>query len=136
VCTTPDKDTWELYYLPDDFSQARDLAAAHPEKLKELQDLFWQEAEKYKVLPLLGGFSVFFGILPPMPTITRQTFYGDVANIASGMIPRVYGHSYAIEADLRIPGGALRASSWPRPTRWAASRSGSTGTDCCTTVTR
>jgi len=101
----PDKDTWELYYLPDDFSQAKDLAAAHPEKLKELQDLFWQEAEKYKVLPLLGGFSVFFGILPPMPTITRHTFYGDVANIASGMIPRVYGRSYAIEADLSIPTG-------------------------------
>jgi arylsulfatase A-like enzyme/uncharacterized membrane protein len=100
----PDNDTWELYYLPNDFSQAKDLAAAHPEKLKELQDLFWQEAEKYKVLPLLGGLSLLFGILPPMPTSTRQTFYGDVANIASGMIPRVYGHSYAIEADLRIPG--------------------------------
>ena len=47
-----------------------------------------------------AAFSVFFGILPPMPTITTHTFYGDVQNIASGMIPRVYGHSYAIEAEL------------------------------------
>ena len=38
-----------------------------------------------------------------MPTITTQTFYGDVQNIASGMIPRVYGHSYAIEAELSVP---------------------------------
>ena len=51
----PDHDKWELYYLPDDFTQANDLAKEHPEKLKELQDLFWEEAEKYHVLPLLGG---------------------------------------------------------------------------------
>ncbi len=99
----PEQDTWELYYLPDDFTQANDLAAENPEKLAELKELFWEEAEKHNVLPLLAGFSVFFGILPPMPTITTHTFYGDVENIASGMIPRVYGHSYAIEAELSVP---------------------------------
>ena len=51
----PDTDRAELYYLPDDFSQARDLAAEHPEKVAELRELFWEEAEKYLVLPLLGG---------------------------------------------------------------------------------
>ena len=50
----PDQDPTELYYLPDDFTQARDLAAEHPEKVKELKELFWQEAEKYKVLPLMA----------------------------------------------------------------------------------
>ena len=99
----PEQDTWELYYLPDDFTQANDLAAEHPEKLAELKELFWEEAEKHNVLPLLAAFSVFFGILPPMPTITTHTFYGDVQNIASGMIPRVYGRSYAIEAELSVP---------------------------------
>ena len=100
----PEQDTWELYYLPDDFSQANDLAAENPEKLAELKELFWEEAEKHNVLPLLAAFSVFFGNLPPMPTITTQTFYGDVQNVTSGMIPRVYGRSYAIEAELSIPG--------------------------------
>ncbi len=99
----PEKDTWELYYLPEDFTQANDLAAEHPEKLAELKQLFWEEAEKHNVLPLLAAFSFFFGILPPMPTITTYTFYGDVQNIASGMIPRVYGHSYAIDAELSVP---------------------------------
>ena len=42
----PDKDPWQLYFLPDDFSQAKDLAGEHPEKLKELQDLWWAEAER------------------------------------------------------------------------------------------
>ncbi len=99
----PAEDTWELYYLPDDFSQAHDLAAENPEKLAELETLFLEEAEKHNVLPLLAAFSVFFGILPPMATTTTQTFYGDVENIASGMIPRIYGRSYAIEAELSVP---------------------------------
>ena len=60
----PEQDRWELYYLPDDFSQAKDLAAQHPERLSELRELFWQEAERNRVLPLLGGMSIFFGMLP------------------------------------------------------------------------
>ena len=66
---------------PTTSRQAHDLAAEHPEKLTELKELFWQEAERNRVLPLLGGISVFFGILPPMPTITRFSFAGDVQNI-------------------------------------------------------
>ena len=38
-----------------------------------------------------------------MPTKTIQTFHGDVQNIASGMIPRIAGRSYAIEAELSVP---------------------------------
>ena len=101
----PAQDVWELYYLPDDFSQAHDLAAAHPDKLRELQELWWAEAERNRVLPLLGGLSVLFGQLPPMPTVTRFTFAGDVQNVQRGMVPRVYGRSYAIEAQLTIPEG-------------------------------
>lgn len=101
----PDDDVWELYYLPDDFSQAHDLAADNPDKLAELVELFWSEAERHRVLPLLGGFAAFFGILPPMPTQTRFTFAGDVQNIQTTMIPRIYGRSYAIEADVHVPEG-------------------------------
>ena len=101
----PDADVWELYHLPDDFSQAHDLAAEHPDKLAELKRLWWREAERNRVLPLLGGLSMFFGILPPMPTETRFTFAGDVQNVQRGMVPRVYGRSYAIEADLWVPDG-------------------------------
>jgi arylsulfatase A-like enzyme/uncharacterized membrane protein len=102
----PDRDVgWELYYLPDDFSQAKDVAADHPEKVTELQELWWQEAERNRVLPLMGGMSVIYGILPPLPTVTRFTFAGDVQNVQRGMIPRIYGRSYSIEADLIVPEG-------------------------------
>ena len=101
----PDQDPVELYYLPDDFTQARDLAADNPEKVKELKELFWAEAEKYNVLPLLATLAPFFGIVPPLPEIAKQEFRGDVQNVLSGMIPRIYNHSYAISADLVIPPG-------------------------------
>jgi arylsulfatase len=101
----PDKDDWELYYLPDDFSQAKDLAGQNPEKLAELKELFWKEAERNRALPLLGSLSVFFGILPPMPTTTRFTFAGTVQNVQKGLVPRIAGRSYAIEAELVVPAG-------------------------------
>ncbi|WUJ74973.1 arylsulfatase [Kribbella soli] len=100
----PDRDVgWELFHLPDDFTQARDIAADHPDKVAELQDLWWQEAERNRVLPLMGGMSVIYGILPPLPTITRLRFAGDVQNIQRGMTPRIQGRSYAIEAELHVP---------------------------------
>lgn len=101
----PDADPVELYYLPDDFSQAHDLAGEHPDKVEELKALFWQEAERYRVLPLLATMSTFFGMLPPIPDDTTFEFRGGVQNVMSGMIPRIYNRSYAISADLVIPDG-------------------------------
>ena len=99
-------DPAELYYLPDDFTQAHDLAAEHPEKVQELKELFWEEAERYKVLPLLATLSTFFGILPPIAG-------GDDVRVprrrperaCPGMIPRIYNRSYSITADLVVPEG-------------------------------
>lgn len=47
-----DADTWELYHLDSDFSESTDLAGKHPEKLRELVDLWWEEARRHHVLPL------------------------------------------------------------------------------------
>ena len=51
--------------------------------------------------PLAG----FFGMLPPLPEVATFEFRGDVQNVLSGMIPRIYNHSYSITADLVIPSG-------------------------------
>jgi arylsulfatase A-like enzyme len=101
----PESDPVELYYLPDDFAQARNLAAENPEKVEELRALFWQEAEANHVLPLLGGLTSFFGVVPPLPKETTFVFRGDIQNVPSGMIPRIYNHSYTISAELVIPQG-------------------------------
>ena len=102
----PDRDApWELYDLTTDFSQAHDVAAQHPDKVQELQELWWAEAERNRVLPLWGGACVMYGILPPLPTIARFDFAGDVQNVQRGMVPRVMGRSYAIEGQLVVPEG-------------------------------
>ncbi|UHQ19512.1 arylsulfatase [Lysobacter sp. KIS68-7] len=52
-----DDDKWELYNIEQDFSQASDLSAQEPKKLRELQDLFMAEAAKFNVLPLDDRFA-------------------------------------------------------------------------------
>ncbi len=47
-----DQDVWELYNVSEDFSQADNLAAKHPEKLKELQEVFNREAVRNNVFPI------------------------------------------------------------------------------------
>ena len=101
----PDADPVELYYLPDDFAQAKNLADEHPEKVEELRKLFWEEAERYQVLPILGGLSSFYGIVPPIPKESKFTYRGRIENVAAGMIPRIYNHSYTISADIVVPEG-------------------------------
>ena len=55
---TPDHDTWELYNLDEDWTQANDLAAAEPEKLAQMRELFSIEAAKNSVYPVGGGLWV------------------------------------------------------------------------------
>lgn len=46
------EDVWDLYNTNEDFSLSKNIALQNPGKLKELQDLFMSEAEKYHVLPI------------------------------------------------------------------------------------
>jgi len=47
-----EQDEWELYHVAEDFSESKNLAEQHPDKLKELQKIFDEEAWKYNVYPL------------------------------------------------------------------------------------
>ena len=46
---------WELYHLPEDFSQANDLAAVHPDKLEQLKTLFKEVSKDNLVWPIGAG---------------------------------------------------------------------------------
>ncbi len=99
--------TWELYDLTKDWTQSDDVAAANPAKLKELQDLFWTEAEKYQVLPL--DSSVATRVVLPKPSLaagrTVFTYKGELTGIPPGDAPSVLNTSYMITADIEIPKG-------------------------------
>ena len=102
---------WELYNVANDFSEANDLAAKEPKKLRELQDLFWAEAAKYSVLPLdnskINRFDVNL-----RPSLTRGrtefTYYPGMARIPEGTAPDFKNKSYRIVADVQIPEGGAQ----------------------------
>lgn len=101
----PDNDKWELYHLEEDFSEANNLAEKHPEKVAELKKLFWEDAEKYHVTPILASMAPFFGLNPPPTAQTKFTYYPGTESIEPGMIPHIYNRSFTITADLNIPAG-------------------------------
>jgi arylsulfatase len=100
----PDKDKCELYNLDEDFSQADDVADKYPDKVRELTALFWAEADKNQVLPLLGEMAIAWGFPKYSTGQTKFTYYDGTENISSGMIPPIYNRSYSISADLVNPG--------------------------------
>ena len=82
---------WELYNIADDYSENNDLAAKNPDKLKELQALFMDEARKYQVLPLDN--SILERALAPRPSATAGrtefTYSGEVSGLPDGNAPNL-----------------------------------------------
>lgn len=53
--TTFEKDRWQLFNVARDPSESTDLSQQNPHKLKELQQLWQTEAQKYGALPLMDA---------------------------------------------------------------------------------
>jgi arylsulfatase len=99
--------TWELYKLDDDVTEANDLAATMPDKLKEMQDVFYSEAKKYDVLPLDNSTLARF--LTPRPSATAGrtlfTYSGELSGVPASAAPNILDKSYIITAQVEIPEG-------------------------------
>ena len=98
---------WELYNLTEDYSEANDLAAKMPDKLREMQELFLVEATKYNVFPLDN--SVLPRLLAPRPSATAGrnafTYSGEMSGLPDSDAPSILNKSYTITADVEIPQG-------------------------------
>jgi arylsulfatase len=96
---------WELYNIANDYSQNNDLAARNPDKLKELQGLFTEEARKYQVLPLDNSW--LQRAVAPRPSAvagrTEFTYSGEVSGIPYSSAPDLVGKSFKITADVEVP---------------------------------
>jgi len=99
--------TWELYDLTKDWTQYDDIAARNPDKLKQLQDLFWVEANRYQVLPL--DSSVATRLVTPRPSLTAGrtdfVYSGEMTGTPNGDAPSVLDKSYRFTAEVEIPQG-------------------------------
>ena len=95
---------WELYKLTDDWSECNDLAESEPKKLTELQNLWWEEAEKHGVLPLDDrGFELFrarFRDLSPHPTSRKYVYRPPMSPIPGQASAAIGGRSFDLTATI------------------------------------
>jgi len=91
-------DVWELINTREDFTESNNLAEQYPEKLQELIDLWWEEAEKYDVLPLENiSWSDITRYNPESVTDrTEFVYYGGMTHIGSAAAPPTVNCSYTM----------------------------------------
>lgn len=105
-----DDDDWELYHVAEDRSECRNLAAAMPDKLAELVDLWWREAEKHGVLPLddrtLELFGARFRNRSPHRADRHYTYRPPMSPLPAQVGAAIGGRSWDLEARIDRPAGA------------------------------
>jgi len=98
-----DDDPWELYHQAEDYSQAHDLAAERPEKLAELIDLWWTEAEAHNVLPLDDRGRERF-IDPKRPAASEERdvyrYHAGTSPVPNPSLPRILNCEHSVTARL------------------------------------
>lgn len=99
---------WELYHIDEDFSESNNLAKQNPDKLKELQRLFYIEAVKYDVLPL-DNSKVERLDVKNRPSLTegrsKFVYYDGMTRIPEGSAPDLKNKSFGISAVIDVPAG-------------------------------
>ena len=98
---------WELYNVNEDFSQSQDLAKQFPDKLKELQSKFLEEAKLYDVLPLDPRFSERMdpSLRVAGKPVTSWNYFGNNVWLPEPIGPKLYPRAHVVSADLEIPKG-------------------------------
>lgn len=104
-----DKDRWELFHIESDRSQCHDLADAHPEKLEELKQLWFDEAAKYNGLPL-ADLNILETLTRWRPYLVGErksfTYYPNTAELGIGAAVDIRGQSFSILAEVSVDSGA------------------------------
>jgi arylsulfatase A-like enzyme len=107
-----DRESWELYNIAEDPAESHDVAAEYPDRLRGLIDLWWGEAEKYKVLPLDGSLQARLAVERPQTSKprTRFVYYPKASVVPAFAAPPIYNRPHSIEVDAEIPSGDGLAS--------------------------
>lgn len=104
-----DTEQWELYCLSDDWSECNDLAAQDPDKLAELVDLWWQEAERHGVLPLDDRMVELFGARfrpnSPHPEDRRYVYRPPMSPMPGQACAAIGGRAFDLTATLTREAG-------------------------------
>ena len=90
-----------------DPTESNDLAAQMPDKLKQMQDVFYAEAKKNDVLPLDNTSLTRWNAPKPNLTGGRKvfTYSGVLTGVPNSGAPSILNKSYTITAEVDIPKG-------------------------------
>jgi arylsulfatase len=105
---TPDQDSWELYHLDEDWTQAHDLAGSEPEKLAQMRETFSIEAAKNSVFPIGGGLWVP-AIHPELRISTpyrEWNFTGDITRMPEFCAPALGNRENRLTITADLPASA------------------------------
>lgn len=100
-----DQDKWELFHVDEDRSESTNVADQHPDKLKELQDLWFEEAKKNFVLPLDDRTATEqLTIERPQfePPREQYLYYPDASPVPEAVAVNIRGKSYKIIANMDV----------------------------------
>ena len=105
-----DTELWELYHLADDVSECVDLANEQSEKLNELIDLWWSEAERNGVLPIdergIDLFGARFRDRSPHPANRKYVYRPPMTPINAQASAAVGGRSWELTAQISSDGSS------------------------------
>ncbi len=98
---------WELYNVKEDPTESNDLATKMPEKLKQMQKIFYAEAKKHDVLPLDNSTLARWNTPRPSLTAGRKdfTYSGVLTGVPASGAPSILNKPYTITAEVTIPEG-------------------------------
>lgn len=98
---------WELYDLRSDYSQADNLAREKPQKLREMQAVFDQEARKFNVYPIQDSGAVArsqrMRLASKEPFRTEYTYWGRDIQLSMDASPPIFFLPFSISAEVEIP---------------------------------
>jgi arylsulfatase len=100
---------WELYNLTDDPAECFNVADRFPEKMEEMRQRWWGEAERHGVLPLAAsGITRMFSRRPTIgaPRRIYELFPGG-APLSFSSVPRVNNRPHSITAYATVPDGVV-----------------------------
>ena len=132
------EDEWELYHTDVDRSELHNLAAEHPDKVRELVNLWFAEAGANEAFPL-DDRSALEIMLTPRPVLSpprdRYVYFPGTAEVPESQAVNVRNRSFAIGALVDLPAPGAEGVLFAHGSRSAATRSTSRTTACTTSTT-
>jgi len=100
-------DVWELFRVADDLSECNNVADEHPDVLEKMVALWWEEAKRFKVLPLDNRpVAALMAPRRPFSDFPRYEFWPGESIVPETVTVNVRNRSHVMVASVDVPDSA------------------------------